>query len=178
MYQMQSRERKLESCMECENNKTTLYEIVQDNIKKLIENLKKKHIKVNEEFWFDRIIRILLEKSTIKQNQLIIHECIKGIFNKRLLEIDNNKEIKHEMGKFIEGIVVGTKEKIWNDRCDQINKIEKYTNNKKDILRKKWEKNKKEKQKKGDKGKNKRTNSEIESEIKLLQMAKKLTIKI
>ncbi|RIA86270.1 hypothetical protein C1645_740960 [Glomus cerebriforme] len=74
------------------------------------------------------------------------------------------------MGKLIEGIALGSKEKIWNDRCNQINKLEKYTNNKK--VRKKWENNKKEKQKKKEIEKNKRTNSEIESEEKLLQMAK------
>ncbi|RIA83995.1 hypothetical protein C1645_742664 [Glomus cerebriforme] len=56
----------------CENNSTTLYEIVQENLQKNIENLKKKNIYVNEARWKDRIINILLEKSTTKVNQLII----------------------------------------------------------------------------------------------------------
>ncbi|RIA83195.1 hypothetical protein C1645_834176 [Glomus cerebriforme] len=100
---------------ECEQHKTTLYDIVQDNIKRFIENLKLKNIKVNEEKWSKRIIRILLEKSTIKENQLIIHECIKGIFNKSLLDIDNNKEIRQEMVILIKGIALALKEKIWKD---------------------------------------------------------------
>ncbi|RIA90917.1 hypothetical protein C1645_822756 [Glomus cerebriforme] len=122
--------------------------------------------------WFDRIISILLERSTIKANQLIIHECIKGIFNNRLLEIDSNKEIKQEMAKFIEGIASGSKEKIWNVRCNQINKLEKYTENKKEIIRTKWENRKIRNQSKGELNKDKKTQKEKESEENLLQMAR------
>ncbi|RIA88910.1 hypothetical protein C1645_825634 [Glomus cerebriforme] len=99
-----------------------------------------KNIIINEERWTDRIIRILLEKSMIKANQLIIHECIKGVFNKKLLLIENNKEIIKEMENLIEGIAIGMKEKIWNDRCNQINKIEKYIDNKKEIIKRQKEK--------------------------------------
>ncbi|RIA89662.1 hypothetical protein C1645_824547 [Glomus cerebriforme] len=88
---------------ECDMNKHTLYDIVNEQISINIRNLKTKNIYVNEERWTDRIIKILLEKSMIKSNQLIIHDCIKGIFNKRITEIDRNKNIKEEMVKFIEG---------------------------------------------------------------------------
>ncbi|RIA92327.1 hypothetical protein C1645_820838 [Glomus cerebriforme] len=118
---------------ECDMNSFTLYDIVNGNILKNIENLKKKNIYVNKDWWMDRIIKILLDKSTIKANQLIIHECIKGIFNKRLTEMKQNKDIKVEMEKLIEGIAIGTKEKIWNEWCGKINKIEKYIDNKKEI---------------------------------------------
>ncbi|RIA82149.1 hypothetical protein C1645_881200 [Glomus cerebriforme] len=74
----------------------------QENIKKFIENLRKKNILVNEERWNERITRILLEKSMIKNNQLIIHECIKGIFNKKLLEMESHKEIRKEMERLID----------------------------------------------------------------------------
>ncbi|RIA90126.1 hypothetical protein C1645_823747 [Glomus cerebriforme] len=100
---------------ECDMNTYTLYDIVNKNILTNIGNLKTKNIYVNEERWKDRIIKILLEKSSIKSNQLIIHDCIKGIFNKRLTEIDRNKEIKYEMEKLIQGIALGVKEKIWRD---------------------------------------------------------------
>ncbi|RIA84027.1 hypothetical protein C1645_832890 [Glomus cerebriforme] len=152
---------------ECDMNSFTLYDIVNENISKNIENLKNKNIYVNKDRWMDRIIKILLDNSTIKANQLIIHECIKGIFNKRLTEIEKNKDIKIEMEKFIEGITIGTKEKIWNERCDKINKMEKYIDNKKDII-----KNKKDK-----KGKNKRTKEEeiiqhTDLDEKLIRLAK------
>ncbi|RIA81966.1 hypothetical protein C1645_836121 [Glomus cerebriforme] len=149
---------------ECDMNSFTLYDIVNENILKNIESLKNKNIHVNKERWMERIIKILLEKST---NQLIIHECIKGIFNKRLIEIDQNKDIQIEMEKLIEGIATETKEKIWNERCDKINKMDKYIENKKDII-----KNKKVK-----KGTNKKTKGEIIDPIvldkKLNRLAKK-----
>ncbi|RIA98306.1 hypothetical protein C1645_731762 [Glomus cerebriforme] len=44
---------------ECENNTITLYDIVQENIQKNIENLKKKNIYINEEIWKERITNII-----------------------------------------------------------------------------------------------------------------------
>ncbi|RIA83917.1 hypothetical protein C1645_833071 [Glomus cerebriforme] len=104
------------------------------------------------------------KKSTIKPNQLIIHECVKGIFNRRLTEIENNNIIEKEMDNFIERIAIDVKREIWNYRSDSINKIELYVNNK--IERKKS----KEKVKMGKKQKdiNRDINSYSEEKIRTL----------
>ncbi|RIA98031.1 hypothetical protein C1645_850564 [Glomus cerebriforme] len=115
----------------CEANKITLYDIVNNNIEKLINKLKQQGIRINEEIWTKRIVELLLERSTIKENQLIIHECIKGIYNKKLTNIDNNKQIRREIKEFIEDIAMDTKKNIWNEQCNEITRQEKYIENKK-----------------------------------------------
>ncbi|RIA93992.1 hypothetical protein C1645_818647 [Glomus cerebriforme] len=80
--------------------------------------------------------------------------------------MDQNKDIKEEMKKLIEGITSGVKEKIWKERYDKINKISKYIDNKQERY----------KIKKVLKNKNKKTKDEltdpIEVEEKLIRLSK------
>ncbi|RIA94259.1 hypothetical protein C1645_818359, partial [Glomus cerebriforme] len=110
---------------QCEANEIKIQDIIQDEIDINIKALQQKNIKINREKWHQRILEILIQRSNYIEGGYMYHEVIKGIFNRKLYEMELPKQIKLKMESFITNIARKARELIWNKRCDQVTDLEK-----------------------------------------------------
>ncbi|RIA88402.1 hypothetical protein C1645_739431 [Glomus cerebriforme] len=108
---------------QCDKNETKIQDIIMEEIDLQIEELRKENFIVNENKWRNRIFEIFIKRSNNMDGNYIYHEIIKGIFNKQLYEMENNKTIKQKMESLIKNIATKARERIWNQRCNKVIEI-------------------------------------------------------
>ena len=106
-------------------NKININDIVNDNFNIFQINLIKKSIgKLTINQWINRMKQVLYERSWDEKN-MVLHDVIKGIVDKRLYWDNCDKNIKQEILNWIERIHLDVRNKIWNERCEIIKEKEK-----------------------------------------------------